>query len=117
MTPPACAQDLQRGIQNYRDIIAGRKKLEQLSPDERQEVLIIYRRLRSQQSRSGSSNCRDARSRAENAASDLAQYTRRLQRCAEAQDFDDDCSTEFRRVRNAHSDYESAVSAIGSYCN
>jgi hypothetical protein len=114
----ALAQDLQRGIRNYRDIVAGRKTLEQLSKQEREEVLIIFRRLRSQRAGSGqSSDCRDARSRAESAASELADYARRLQGCAEGQDFTDDCSSEFRRVRNAYSDYESAVSEVSSYCN
>jgi hypothetical protein len=116
--PAAFAQDLQRGIRNYRDIVAGRKTLEQLSTQEREEVLIIFRRLRSQRAESGrSSDCRDARSRAESAASDLAGYARRLQRCAEGQDFTDDCSSEFRRVRSAYDDYESAVSEVSSYCN
>jgi hypothetical protein len=114
----AFAQDLQRGLRNYRDILAGRKTLEQLSTQEREEVLIIFRRLRSREAESGrSSDCRDARSRAESAASELAGYARRLQRCAEGQDFTDDCSSEFRRVKNAYSDYESAVSEVSSYCN
>jgi hypothetical protein len=62
------------------------------------------------------SDCEDAKSSAESAASDLSSYSRRLQRCAEAGDYSDDCSTEFRRVRSAHSDYESAVSEVSSYC-
>jgi hypothetical protein len=114
----AFAQDLQRGIRNYRDILAGRKTLEQLSTQERQEVLMIFRRLQSQGAESGrSSDCRDARSRAESAASELAGYARRLQSCAEGEDFSDDCGSEFRRVRNAYSDYEAAVSEVSGYCN
>jgi len=62
------------------------------------------------------SDCGDARSSAESAAIDLADYSRRLQRCAEAGDYSDDCSSEFRRVRSSHSDYESAVSEVSSYC-
>jgi hypothetical protein len=62
------------------------------------------------------SECEDARDSAESAASDLASYSRRLQRCAEAGNYSDDCSSEFRRVRNSHSDYESAVSEVSSYC-
>ncbi len=62
------------------------------------------------------SDCEDSRDRAESAASDLASYSRRLQRCAENGDYSDDCSTEFRRVRSSHSDYESAVSEVSSYC-
>ena len=63
------------------------------------------------------SDCEDARSNAESAASDLASYSRRLQRCADNGDFSDDCSSEFRRVRSAHGDYESAVSEVSSYCD
>ena len=110
-------QDLQRGLKNYQDMIEGRKKLEQLSPPERQEVIIIHRRITSRGEGSGNSECREARARAESAAADLADYAKRLRNCAEAQDLSDDCSTEFRRVRNAHSDYEDAVSAISTICN
>ena len=62
------------------------------------------------------SDCEDARTTAESAASDLASYSKRLQRCAENGDYSDDCSSEFRRVRSSHSDYESAVSEVLSYC-
>lgn len=111
----ADAQDLQRGYRNYQEVLRGTKKLEQLSPEERSEVLAIYRKL-SASREGGSSQCRDARERARSAADDLANYSRRLKICAESEDYSDDCSTEFRRVRNAHSYYESAVSDVGSHC-
>lgn len=60
--------------------------------------------------------CESARSDAESSASDLAYAAQRLQRCAELEDFSDDCHTEFSRVKYAHSDYESAVSDYSSYC-
>lgn len=63
------------------------------------------------------SECEDAKSTAESASSDLASYSRRLQQCAESEDFSDDCNSEFRRVRSAYDDYESAVSDVSSYCN
>ena len=114
---PVVAQDLQRGLRNYQDIMSGKKKLEQLLPQEKQEVIIIHRRVQAQRDGSGKSpECRDALSRAESAASELANYSRRLRSCAESQDFTDDCSTEFRRVRSAHGDYEDAVSSVSSYC-
>ncbi len=62
------------------------------------------------------SDCVNARSSAESAAGELASYARRLQRCAENGDYSDDCSSDFRRVRSSHSDYESAVSEVSSYC-
>jgi len=107
------AQDLQRGLKNYQEIIGGKKKLEQLSPQEQQEVFIINKRVRNS---TGSSECRNAKNQAESAASDLANYARRLRNCAEAQDYSDDCSSEFSRARSAHSDYEDAVSSVGNYC-
>lgn len=112
------AQDLQRGLRNYQDIMAGRKKLEQLSPQERNEVVQVHRLLRSRQSGEGKSPaCRNAINEARNAASDLADQASRLKRCAEAEDFQEECSSEFSRTRSAHSDYESAVSDVGSNCN
>lgn len=113
-----CAQDFQRGLRNYQDIMAGRKKLEQLSPQERNEVIQVHRLLRSRQSGEGKSpECRNAINEARSAASDLADQAGRLKRCAEAEDFQEDCSSEFSRTRSAHSDYESAVSDVGSNCN
>lgn len=114
----ATAQDLPRGLRNYQEVVSGKKKLEQLTPQEKQEVLIIHRRVQAQRyGSSRSPECRNALSQAENAASDLSDYARRLRNCADAQDYTDDCSSEFRRVRNAHSDYEDAVSSVSSYCS
>lgn len=113
----ATGQDIQRGLKNYQDISGGRKKLEQLSQQERDEVLLVHRYMQAQRAnQSGTPACREARSRATNAASELADYSRRLRSCAETADFADDCSSEFSRVKNAHSDYESAVSDVGSNC-
>ncbi|MBI2380478.1 MAG: hypothetical protein HYV16_06970 [Gammaproteobacteria bacterium] len=61
--------------------------------------------------------CENAKEQAGSAASDLANYARRLQICAESEDFFDDCSTEFHRVKNAQGDYEMAVLAVMAYCN
>lgn len=63
------------------------------------------------------SDCTDAIDHAKSAASDLSDYARRLQRCADYADFSDDCSTEFRRVGYAHSEYESAVSDVSMNCD
>ncbi|MFZ3084418.1 hypothetical protein [Rhodoferax ferrireducens] len=117
VAPVAMAQDIQRGLRNYQEIMSGKKKLEQLPPQERQEVLIVYRRIKTQSSSGKSEECRDSLSQAESAASELADYARKLRNCAEAQDFGDDCSTEFRRVKDAHSDYEDAVSSVSGDCN
>lgn len=60
--------------------------------------------------------CRDAIDVADAAAGDLASYSRRLQRCAESGDYSNDCSSEFRRVKSAYSDYETASSNVTSEC-
>ncbi len=113
----AFAQDYNRGVRNYQDVMSGRKKLDQLTPQERQEVVQVHRHLEAAKGDSGqNSACREARSNAKNGASDLANYTRRLRSCAEAENYDDDCSSEFRRVKNSQSDYESAVSSVRSNC-
>lgn len=110
------AQDLQRGFKNYQDVLGGRKTIEQLSSQERSEVLQIHRILQARRAAGKSAECESALEQAKSTASELADYSRRLRNCAEAADFSDDCSTEFRRARNAHSDYESAVSSVNSYC-
>ncbi|MDB5955299.1 MAG: putative integron cassette protein [Ramlibacter sp.] len=63
-----------------------------------------------------SPECRDARSKARSAASELASSSKRLTRCAEAEDFSDECDSEFRRAKRDHDDYERAVSDVGSAC-
>jgi hypothetical protein len=114
---PIHSQDLQRGLKNYQEIMRGTKKLEQLLPEEKQEVIIVYQRLNARKSRDDKSpDCQNAISRAESSSSELADYARRLRNCAESQNYNDDCSTEFRRVKNSYGDYESAVSSVGSYC-
>ena len=115
--PCAQSQDLQRGLRNYQEVIAGRKKIEQLSVEEKREVLIIFRRVKARSNAGKSSECRDAQSRAESAASDLADQARRLKSCAESEDYSEDCSSEFRRTKNAHSEYEDAVSAVNGSCS
>lgn len=117
VSPISESKGLQRGIRNYQDILFGRKKLNQLTPQEQQEVLIVSRRVRGSRSSGKSSDCRDARERAESAASDLAIYSLRLQSCAENEDYYNDCSSEFSQVRSAHSDYEDAVSKVNSECD
>lgn len=113
----ASAQNIQRGFANYQAILNGQKKLEQLSQEERNEVLWVHRRMAASRSSDGQSpSCKSAREEAEQAANELADYARRLLRCAEGMDFSDDCSSEFRRTRSAHSDYESAISSVSSDC-
>lgn len=48
---------------------------------------------------------------AQAAAAELADAARRLQRCAERFDFDDDCYREARSARSAADDYQAAADA------
>lgn len=109
------AQDLQRGARNYYEIVAGKVTLESLSDEERNEVFLFYQLTRAPPN--DSPDCQDAWSDAQSAASELASSASSLKQCAEAEDFDDDCGSEFRRVRSAHSDYESAASDVSSNCD
>ncbi len=62
------------------------------------------------------SDCSDARERYNQAVDDVSYALRRYTSCLSSSNGTDDCSTEFRRLKNAQDDLESAVSEIGSYC-
>ena len=110
------AQDLQRGLRNYQDVIGGRTTIRQLSDQERSEVLQVRRNLQAGRAKAAA-ECENALAQARSAASALADYSRLLKNCAEAANFSDDCGAEFRKARTAQRDYESAVSSVGSNCH
>jgi hypothetical protein len=62
-------------------------------------------------------DCEDAISSYNSAVSDISTALRRYSNCISASQGRDDCSGEFRRLRNAQGDFESAVSRYGSECN
>ena len=109
--------DYQKAYKLYMEVIRGDKKFENLTPNEKEEVIVIHRIAKSGYSDDSSEECREAREEAESAASDLENAARRLANCAASQDYDDDCSSEYYRVRSAYDDYESAVSDVSSYCD
>lgn len=108
--------DYQRALRNLQAIQAGKKKLDQLPPHEQIEVHLLVRYLSRPKAPNSSPACRDAWDRASSAADDVSSYANRLKKCVDAGDYTEDCSNEFRRVKNAHSDYESASSDVESYC-
>jgi hypothetical protein len=61
-------------------------------------------------------NCRDATDTYNSAISDLSGALRRYSRYLSNSNGHDDCSLEFRRLKNAQSDFESAVSEYESEC-
>lgn len=62
-------------------------------------------------------SCRDAVGSYSSAVDDVAHTVRRYTNCISNSEGRDDCSSEFRRLKNSQSDFESAVSAIGYECN
>jgi hypothetical protein len=62
-------------------------------------------------------DCSDATSTYNSAISDVSDAIRRYTRCLSSSNAHDDCSSEFRRLKNAQSDFESAVSDYESECN
>jgi len=111
--------DFKRGMDNYKAITSGEKQFDSLNQDEKKEVLSIINIIKgssSSYSDSDSEDCRDAKDNASSYADDLASYARKLKNCAENKSFSDDCYSEFRRTKNSHYDYESAVSEVQSEC-
>ncbi len=111
------AQDYARGLANYRAVIAGQKKLSDLSQMEQTEVLAIARAMSRRTPSNAPPACRDAREEAEDARQELVDTARRLMRCAEDSDLTEDCESEFYRVRSAHDDFDSAASEVEDECD
>jgi hypothetical protein len=66
---------------------------------------------------SAAADCESARDQYNSAIEQIASYMRRYAQCVTGSQGSDDCSSEFRRLRNAHDDFETAVSEIGSECH
>jgi len=62
------------------------------------------------------SQCSYARERYNSALDDIGLTLRRYTTCLSNSAGEDDCSTEFRRLKYAQDEFESAVSDVGSYC-
>lgn len=61
-------------------------------------------------------DCRVATDAYNSTIDELAFTLKRYARCVSESKGSDDCSLEFRRLRNAQGDFESAVSAVGTEC-
>jgi hypothetical protein len=59
------------------------------------------------------SDCSDEVQNYNNALEEVSSTLRRYSRCVADSRGHDDCSSEFRRLRNAQYDFESAVSSLG----
>jgi GH15 family glucan-1,4-alpha-glucosidase len=62
------------------------------------------------------SDCSDAAERYNYALDEVSYALSRYTRCLNASDGQDDCSTEFRRLRYAQDTFESAVGEVQAYC-
>ena len=62
-------------------------------------------------------DCRNAIDAYNDAVSEIDSRLRRYVNCISSSDGSDDCSTEFRRLRSAQSDFESAVSDYQRECD
>ena len=62
------------------------------------------------------SDCSDAAEQYDQALDEVIYALNRYTRCLNGSGGRDDCSTEFRRLKNAQDDLEYAVSDIESYC-
>jgi hypothetical protein len=63
------------------------------------------------------SGCRDAIDQYNSAVSDISSYLRRYANCVSGSQGRDDCYSEFRRLKSAQDDFESAVSTFGLNAN
>jgi hypothetical protein len=62
-------------------------------------------------------DCSDATSTYNSAISDVSDAIRRYTRCLSSSNGHDDCSSEFRKLKSAQADFETAVSQYESECN
>lgn len=113
----ASAADANEAVKLYQQVISGQKKLENLTQEQQMQVIAVHKVLSRSECDGCSRDCRNAKEQAESYRSDLESYTKRLYSCVNGNDLTDDCSSEFRRVKSAHSDYESAVSDVNSDCD
>jgi hypothetical protein len=67
--------------------------------------------------RAATADCGDATSIYNIAISDVSDAIRRYTRCLSSSNGHDDCSSEFRKLKNAQSDFETAVSQYETECN
>jgi len=63
------------------------------------------------------SSCNEAVDAYNNTVNGIADHLKRYSRCVGGSEGRDDCSTEFRRLRNSQSSFESAVSNFQSECD
>lgn len=102
----------QHAAQLYQSVAAGQRSMGSLTPQERQQVLLIARAIRSSCS-SNSHKCQTVC----NAANELESSSQDLAQCASQHDYSDSCDSQFSAVRDAHDDLETAVADADGDCD
>jgi hypothetical protein len=80
-------------------------------------VLGIAAVLSARQVHAAAEECNEAISAYNSALSDVSDALKRYTRCLSSGARHDDCSSEFRKLKNAQSDFEAAVSQHEIECN
>jgi hypothetical protein len=83
---------------------------------ERRALLIVLSLALCISSNVARASCNEATDTYNSAISDLSDTLRRYSRCLSNSNGHDDCSSEFRKLKNAQSDFETAVSQYESEC-
>ena len=101
----------------YQEVMSGRMAIEDLSFEQRRQLITIQEGIVTRSSCDGcSEECRASRQGAEGYRVDLEIDISQLSRCIGRSDLTDDCFTEFSRVQSSHSEFEAAVANSVSYC-
>ena len=80
-------------------------------------ALAIVTILAPASTRAASEDCQDAIAKYNEAISDISSTLRRYTNCVSSSRGHNDCSSEFRRLKAAQSDFEDAVMKYGSECD
>lgn len=96
-------------LQLYADVLTGKRSFSSLTPDEKAIVEVM---LSAQRHHPTSQKCQAVA----DAYDELLDATSNLANCARARDYGDSCDTQFRDVRDAHDNLESAVSDADGDC-
>jgi len=105
-----------RGEQNLQEILAGRRTLEQFSSTEQLEIINAYKAIHPSQDKKISEECENLLNSSKDASNAISEYSKKLQYCIVSGNYVDECYSEFRRIKNAYSDYETSVATFKSRC-
>lgn len=102
----------QQRVRMFQDVMQGRRSLQSLSPADQRAYLQIASLMAPRCPASGE-KCKAIC----NAAEELESAAKELADCARKRDLSDECWSQFADVRDAHDDYEAAVSNGDGQCD